>query len=53
MGFFSGEPRCYSRDTTARLTDFAGLAVIFFLMGYFALVGALTYNELVVREMPW
>ena len=29
--FFSEKPRCYSRQTTAMLTDFAGLAVILFL----------------------
>jgi hypothetical protein len=51
--FFSEGPRCYSRKTTAMLTDFAGLGVIVFLALYFSLVGALLYNDLVVRGDPW
>ena len=47
--FFSEKPRMYSRATTAMLTDFAGLAVILFLGGYFSLVAALFYNEIVVH----
>jgi hypothetical protein len=47
--FFAEKPRCYSRQTTAMLTDFAGLAVILFLAFYFATVGALFYNEIVVH----
>ncbi len=50
---FAAEPRCYSRDTTAFLTDMAGLAVVIFLMGYFAVVGAMIYNDLVVKGMAW
>ena len=44
--FWPSADRCYSRKTTAMLTDFAGLAVILFLTMYFTLAGVMTYREL-------
>jgi hypothetical protein len=46
--FWPAEDRCYSRETTAMLTDFAGLAVILFLTTYTVLAGLGVYKELQV-----
>jgi hypothetical protein len=45
--FFNDQPRLYSKQTTALLTDLSGLAVVLFLACYFTVVGGMIVYDLV------
>jgi hypothetical protein len=52
-GFFGAHNRCYSKDTTRRLTDLAGFFVVATLTLYFTLSGIAFYKELTDPNLKW